>query len=72
MDATLPLDQMTVAEKLRAMEALWEDLRRNEESVPIPEWHRRALRETRERAERGEEAVLDWEEAKTLLRQRFG
>ena len=29
MDITLPLDQMTIEEKLRAMELLWADLSRN-------------------------------------------
>ena len=38
MDITLPLDQMTLAEKLRAMEALWDDLYRREEDVPVPQF----------------------------------
>jgi hypothetical protein len=36
MEATLPLDKMTVAEKLRAMEALWADLSRDEAQVESP------------------------------------
>ena len=71
MDATLPLDQMSVEEKLRAIETLWEDLRSRHEDIPVPEWHRQALRESEERVRKGEEKVLDWEEAKALLRKRF-
>ncbi|MEM9283798.1 MAG: addiction module protein [Verrucomicrobiota bacterium] len=71
MDATLPLDQMSVQEKLRAIETLWEDLRKSHEGIPVPEWHRQALRESEERVQKGEEKILDWEEAKSLLRQRF-
>ena len=71
MDATLPLDQMSVEEKLRAIETLWEDLRIGPEDIPVPEWHRQALRESEERVQKGEEKVLDWEEAKALLRKRF-
>lgn len=34
VDATLPLDRMTVEEKLKAVEVLWDDLRRNEKQIP--------------------------------------
>jgi hypothetical protein len=71
MDATLPLDQMTVDEKLRAMESLWADLRRNEKDIPIPDWHREALKETEQRVREGQEEPMDWDEAKKRLRQRF-
>jgi hypothetical protein len=33
------LDQMTVADKLAAMEQLWEDLGRTPEALPSPSWH---------------------------------
>ncbi len=53
MDATLPLEQMNVQEKLRAIEILWDDLCRNDGDIPIPEWHRRALLETEKRSRNG-------------------
>ena len=71
MEAALPLDQMSVEEKLRAIETLWEDLRRDGDQIPVPDWHRAALRETEERANRGLEKTVEWEEAKELLRRRF-
>ena len=41
----LPIDRMTTEEKLMAMEALWDDLCRNEEQIPVPGWHKEILDE---------------------------
>jgi hypothetical protein len=67
--STLEIQQMPRREKLRLMEALWADLSRNEADVESPVWHADALRETAERVARGEEKVLDWEQAKAKLRK---
>ena len=69
MDIALPLNQMTTAEKLRAMEALWADLSRDETNVPSPPWHEKILQERDARLKSGEEAPIDWETAKQQLRQ---
>ena len=71
MDITLPLEQMTTAEKLRAMEALWADLSRNEESIPSPAWHGQVLEEREARVKSGQEKFIDWEAAKQELRDRL-
>lgn len=71
MEATLPLEQMNTREKLQAIEILWNDLCRNVEDVPVPQWHRDCLFETKKRSAKGQESPLDWEDAKKLLRQRF-
>lgn len=63
------IQQLPRQEKLRLMEALWADLSRNEAEVESPAWHADALRETAERAARGEEKILDWEQAKAKLRR---
>lgn len=70
MDAVLPLDQMTTAEKLRAMEAIWADLTRQPDSFESPEWHGEVLRQREQRVAAGEETFIDWDEAKRQLRQR--
>jgi hypothetical protein len=51
------------------MEALWADLSRDEAEVESPAWHADALRETAERVARGEEKMLDWDQAKAKLRK---
>jgi hypothetical protein len=67
MEATLPLDKMTVAEKLRAMEAIWADLSRNESHIESPEWHGDVLRERDAKIKSGQEKFVDWEAAKKQL-----
>lgn len=67
--SALEIKQMPRQEKLRLMEALWEDLSRDEADVESPAWHADVLRETAARYSRGEEKVLDWEEAKAQLRK---
>jgi hypothetical protein len=68
MEATLPLDKMTVAEKLRAMEALWADLSRNESQIESPAWHGDMLRDREAKINSGSEKFMDWEVAKKQLR----
>jgi hypothetical protein len=43
MERALPLDKMTLAEKLSAMENIWDDLLHNTENLPSPAWHRDVL-----------------------------
>ena len=70
MDITLPLDQMTTAEKLRAMEAIWADLSRHADEMPLPQWHKDVL-ENRERlVKEGKAKFIPWEKAKKQLRKR--
>jgi hypothetical protein len=71
MEAALPLDRMTTAEKLRAMEAIWADLTRNADSFESPAWHAEVLREREQRIAEGKETFLDWDEAKRQLRERL-
>ena len=71
MDVTLPLDKMTIAEKLRAMEALWADLSRDEAQLESPAWHEDALREREANIQSGKETFIDWETAKKQLRDKL-
>jgi len=71
MDAVLPLDRMTVEEKLRAMEALWADLTRNADRFESPAWHDDVLKERDQRIAEGKEPSTDWEESKRRLRARL-
>jgi hypothetical protein len=71
MQAMLPLDQMTKEDKLRAMEALWADLSRDESQIESPAWHGEVLRERAEAVKSGQEAFIDWEVAKKQLRDKL-
>ena len=67
----LPLDKMSASDKLRAIEALWEDLARDERQVKSPDWHFDVLKEREQRRKAGKEKILDWESAKKELRRRY-
>ena len=69
MPVEVPLDQMTLSEKLPLMESLWDDLSRNVGDFPSPQWHQKVLTERRRRAESGEEQFSDWESAKEDIRR---
>ena len=71
MSAHLPLNEMSLEEKLRAMEALWEDISREPDRIESPSWHEDVLKETERRVESGEAIFSDWEKAKISIRDRL-
>ena len=70
MDAVLPLDQMTVEEKLKAMEAIWRSLSKHEDQVPVPDWHKRVLDERQRQIDAGKATFISLEEMKERVRKR--
>jgi hypothetical protein len=71
MSANLPLHEMSLEEKLQAMEALWEDLSREPDRIESPSWHQDLLKETERRVESGQAKFSDWEKAKVSIRGRL-
>lgn len=63
------LQQMPRTEKLKLMEALWEDLSRSDTEVESPAWHAQELAQTEQRLAEGKEEILDWDTAKKELRR---
>lgn len=61
---------MSTEEKLAALEAIWSDLARDEEQLPVADWHKRVLDQRQQQIERGEATFGDWEEAKLRIRER--
>ncbi len=68
MEVTLPLDQMTTTEKLRALEQIWENLCRTPNEVPSPSWHADVLQDREKRIQQGSSQFVDWSEAKERIR----
>ena len=60
---------MTPAERLQAMELLWDSLARDAASVPSPAWHAEVIRERLAKIEQGEGRFISLEEAKARLGQ---
>ena len=71
MSKTLPLKEMTLQEKIAAMESLWEDLAGSPESIESPAWHRDILEERRQRIADGTARFVDWETAKAEIRKKL-
>jgi hypothetical protein len=71
MQSTIEIKQLSREEKLRVMEAIWEDLSNEEEQVESPDWRKEALQETERRLSTGQEKIVDWQDAKKELRKQF-
>ncbi len=67
MSTQLQIDQMTITEKLRVMEELWEDLRTRAGAVPVPQWHKDVLDEREQLIESGDAQFEDWDTAKKRI-----
>ncbi len=68
---TLPLEQMTVKEKLQVMEELWRDLSCNQNQIPIPQWHKDILDRREKLVKEGKATFVDWETAKKRIADRI-
>jgi hypothetical protein len=66
------LRQMPRSEKLKLMEALWEELSRVEGEFESPGWHAEELAATEKRLAEGKERIIDWADAKRALRSKSG
>ena len=71
MPFNLPLKDMTLHEKLLAMESLWEDLARTPEAIESPSRHKDILDERNKRLAEGKSRFIDWETAKTEIRNKL-
>ena len=70
MRIVLPLQKMSRDEKLRAMEALWADLSKDDDRFESPVWHAQALREAERAMKNGKAKFSDWKEAKKRIRRK--
>lgn len=70
MSTVLQLDQMTLEEKLRAMEELWDDLCEHEADVPVSQWHKDLLDERERLIEQGKAHFTDWGTVKKRIDER--
>ena len=71
MSYDLPLKDMTLRDKLAAMESLWDDLARTPEVVESPTWHKVILDERQQRLADGRSQFIDWETAKSDIRNKL-
>ncbi len=71
MSNCIEIQNLSKEEKLRVMEAIWEDLSKDDDQIESPDWHLQVLQETDQRLRSGQEHIVDWHDAKKELRKRF-
>lgn len=71
MKVTLPLDKMSVAEKIDIMETIWSDLSKAPQNYSPPKWHGSILKERMLLAESGDVGFTDWDQAKKQIEDRL-
>lgn len=71
MQNLLPLDKMTIAEKLVAINQIWDDLLRNADDIPSPDWHREVLAARAARVRTGQAHFKDLKTVKSELLSEF-
>lgn len=63
------LDALTVAEKVRLLEQVWQSLCCQPDSIASPDWHSDVLMERRQRLLDGSATCIPWNEAKAQLQR---
>lgn len=59
------ISKMSVPERLRAMEALWDSLTREPTGIKSPKWHEEILSERKEKIESGNADFISLDELKS-------
>lgn len=71
-ELVLPLERMTVAEKMDVIDRIMDDLSRNSAAVPIIEWHGKMLRQRAEDLKNGTDRFISLEDAENRIREKTG
>lgn len=71
-DVILPLEKMTVAEKLEVVDRIMDDLSRNSSSIPVIEWHGEVLKHRAENLANGTDRFITIEKAEKRIREKTG
>lgn len=67
MSIDIPLDSMSVADKMEALETIWSSLCQKSGDVQSPEWYKGVLAERERRLASGEATVSTSSDAKARL-----
>lgn len=71
MHFSIPLKQMSVEDKLRAIEEIWADLSGTPENIPSPSWHADVLQARERRISEGRSHFLDIADAKNAVKEQL-
>lgn len=71
-DVVLPLEEMTVAEKMDVLDRIMDDLSRNDAAVPVIDWHGEVLAQRERALKTGEDQFITLDEAVDRIRKKTG
>lgn len=60
---------MPLHEKILIMEAIWDDISREEANLEVPQWHKDLLDERERLIAEGKPQFIDWEDAKKQINE---
>jgi hypothetical protein len=63
------IHKMPFHEKLLVLEAIWDDISREEEKLDVPHWHKDVLDERERLIREGKAKFIDWDEAKGQIKE---
>jgi hypothetical protein len=69
MIALEQIHQLPLREKLLVMEAIWDDISREEQNLEVPQWHKEVLDERERLLAEGKAQFVDWEDAKRQINE---
>ena len=69
MIALEQIHRMPLHEKLLVLEAIWEDICREEQNLEVPQWHKDLLDERERLVKEGKAQFVVWEEAKRQIKE---
>lgn len=67
MDQDIIIETMSIEDKLKMMERLWNDLCQNANNISSPDWHRDVLMVREKSLSEGDEKIVTLKEAKKLI-----
>jgi len=69
MTALEQIRRMPLDEKLLVMEAIWDEISREEAILEVPQWHKDLLDEHEGLIADGQAQFIDWKEAKKQIKE---
>ncbi len=72
VELVLPLETMTIAEKMDVIDRIMDDLSQNSSAVPEIEWHGEILRQREANTANGRDRFISLEEAEARIRADTG
>ena len=71
MASNLPLEKMSIEEKIQVMKAIWDDLCERADSLASPTWHGDVLAYRESARQGGDDEAIDWETTKQNIKNQL-